>query len=545
MGQNVLLKTVFAGIAFVAGGGLLLWVLSGFGDRPRKADDGIKKGILHIGNGTEPAEIDPHLTTGVQEFHIQLAVCEGLVSEDPKTLAPVPGVAKSWDISEDGKVYTFHLRDANWSNGDPVTAEDFELSFKRALMPKLANEYAQMLYVAEKAEEFYKGEVDWEEVGYKAVDEKTFQVNLKSPLSYFLSLLNHHSFFPVHIPTVLKHGEIDSRATRWTRPGNFVGNGPFVLDKWVVNHVLTVKKNPHYWDAENVRLNEIHFYPIENLDTEDRSFRAGQIHRTNKLPLSKIPFYIKERTPELVIAPYLGTYHYMFNTKLPGLDNKKVRKALNLSVDREAITRAITGGGEAPAFSFVPPNCAGYNSTNSLGYDVERARELLAEAGYPDGKGFPKFEILYNTLESHKTIAEAIQQMWKKNLNIELGLRNEEWKVYLSSKTQGNFQMVRFGWIGDYVDPNTFLELYTSHNGNNNSGWANAEYDALIAKAEATVDTDARYAVFQEAEKLLLEEAPILPIYYYMSTYLLDKRVKGWYPNLLDHHPYKYVYFEE
>jgi len=436
-----------------------------------------------------------------------------------------------------------------------VTAGDFELSFKRALQPKLANEYAQMLYVAKNAEKYFqseverakgeKGEVEWEDVGFKALDDKTFEVTLESPISYFLSLLNHHSFFPVPVKTVMKHGDFDSRNNRWTRPGNFVGNGPFVLEEWVVNHVLVVRKNPHYWDADRVKLKKIYFYPIENLDTEERAFRAGQIHRTNKLPLPKIPQYIREGHPDLLVAPYLGTYHYMFNTKLPALKDKRVRQALNLSIDREAITRAITGGGEVPSFSFVPPNCAGYNSEHKLTYDVERAKELLAEAGYPNGEGFPVYEILYNTLESHKTIAEAIQQMWKKNLGIDVGLKNQEWKVYLSSKTQGDFEMVRFGWIGDYVDPNTFLELYTGHNGNNNSGWANPEYDALIAKAEATVDTEKRYAVFQEAEKLLLEESPIMPIYYYMSTYLLDHRIKGWYPNLLDHHPYKYVYFEE
>lgn len=595
MNFNETFKAILGGLIICGLFVLCLWGFSGGGDRKERVEEGILKQELHLGNGTEPSEIDPHVTTGVQEHFVQMALIEGLVSEDPVDLHPVPGVAKSWDISEDGTVYTFHLRDAAWSNGEPIVAEDFVLSYKRALSPRLANEYANMLFHVKGAREYYAHQkikasrteieklkqenpkdlaeklvevekniaetaketpdyekvADFSQVGFQAVDEKTFEITLANPVPFFLSLLNHHSWYPVHIPTILKYGEFDDRRNAWTRPGRFVGNGPFVLEDWRINNVLIVRKNPNYWDAENVRLQKIYFYPIESLDTEERAFRAGQIHKTNKLPLPKIQKYVKEQAdwPQsqrtLYNGPYLGTYHYMFNTSLPALKDKRVRQALNLVIDRESIVKNITLAGEVPAFSFVPPNCAGYNSKYKIEHNIQKAKRLLAEAGYPNGVGFPEYSILYNTNEAHKTIAEAIQQMWKKHLGINCKLENQEWKVYLSSKTQGDFEMVRFGWIGDYVDPNTFLELYMKENGNNNSNWHSDEYDRLLLKAGKEGDPDKRYAIMHEAEKILLDELPIMPIYYYRSAYMLDPRVKNWHPTFLDHHPYKYVYLEE
>lgn len=543
---NEILKTLAGGVVVVAVFVLLLYVLSGFGNRRERVDAGVRDQVLHIANGTEPEDIDPHLTTGVTEFNIQLALIEGLVSENPRDLTPEPGVAKSWEISEDGTIYTFHLRDARWSNGDPITAEDFVLSYQRALSPRLANEYAYMLFYVVNAREYFNGELDdFGQVGLEALDEKTLRITLNHSTPFFLSLLNHHSWYPVHPPTIRKYGGFDDRRNEWTRPGKFVGNGPFVLEQWKINNVLVVRKNPNYWDAARVRLEKIYFYPIESLDTEERAFRVGQVHKTNKIPLSKIPGYIERDAPELLNAPYLGTYHYMFNTSLPALQDKRVRKALNLAIDRESIVRNVTRGGEKAAYSLVPPGCAGYDSRHQVEYNIEKARKLLAEAGYPGGKGFPEYSILYNTLESHKTIAEAIQQMWKNNLGINVKLENQEWKVYLNSKTEGDFEMVRFGWIGDYVDPNTFLDLYTRESGNNNSNWWSDDYDELLAEANRTGDPEKRFELMQQAEKILLDELPIMPIYYYTSTYLLDPRVKGWYPTLLDHHPYKYVYLEE
>lgn len=514
--------------------------------RQTRVDFGDAHQILYLANGAEPEDLDPHIVTGVTEDHIIRALLEGLVAEDPVDLHPVPGVAERWDISPDGKIYTFHLRaNAKWSNGDLVTATDFVRSYKRALTPELANEYDYMFFYVVNAEKFHKKEIaNFDEVGFKAIDDRTLQITLNNSTSYFLSLLNHHSWFPVHIPTVEKFGDPYRRGNRWTRPGNYVSNGPFILSEWKVNTVIAVKKNPLYWDASTVKLEGIRFYPMERLDTEERAFRSGQVHKTYKLPLTKIAYH-KEHNPNwLKQAPYLGTYFYSLNVTNAAFRDKRVRQALAMSIDRAAIVKTVTRGGEIAAYSFTPPNTVGYTAEAKISYDIERAKKLMAEAGYPDGKGFPKTELLYNTLESHKIIAEALQQMWKKNLGIEITLRNEEWKVYLDSKKLGKFDLFRYGWIADYVDPNAFLDMWLSFSGNNASGWKNPEYDALIAEAGRTIDTAARFKVFQKAEALLLDEMPIVPIYYYATGYLLRPSVKNWNLTLLDHQPYKYVYLD-
>jgi len=526
---------------------LLLLSFPACSKRQTRVEAGDREQILHRANGAEPEDLDPHIIAGVGEHNILRALLEGLVAEDPIDLHPVPGVAESWDISPDGKVYTFHLRkEARWSTGDPVIASDFVRSYQRGLSPLMVNQYAYMLFVVKNAEAFNKGELkNFDEVGFKALDDSTLQITLNNPTSYFLSLLNHHSWFPLHIPTIEKHGKVFELGNRWTRPGNFVGNGPFVLKEWKVNRVIAVKKNPLYWDAKTVRLNEIRFYPIESLDTEERAFRSGQVHRTDKLPLPKVEYY-KQNHPELLMrAPYLGTYFYVINTRKPPFNDKRVRQALALSIDREIITKNVTRGGEMPAYAFTPPNTAGYTSETQIKPDLAKAKKLLTEAGFPDGRGFPKFEILYNTLESHKTIAETIQQMWKNNLNIDVGLRNEEWKVYLNTKKAGgNYDLSRYGWIGDYPDPNTFLDMWITDGGNNDAGWSNLEYDKLISDAAKAIDPKERFTLFQRAEAILLDEMPILPVYYYVSIYLLSPSVKNWNPTILDHQPYKYVYLE-
>lgn len=523
-----------------------MFLFPGCGRHETRVSVGDREQILHLGNGSEPEDLDPQITTGVPEDNIMRSLLEGLVAEDPVDLHPVPGVAESWDISSDGTVYTFHLRaNARWSNGDPVTANDFIQAYQRALSPQLANQYAYMLFYVKNAENYNKGALtNFNEVGFEALNPRTLQIKLNYATSYFLSLLTHHSWFPVHLPTIAKYGTIYQRGNRWTRPGHYVGNGPFQLADWKVNQIIRVKKNPFYWDADHVRLKEIRFYPIESLDTEERAFRSGQLHKTEKLPLPKVDYYKKEHPELLLRAPYIGTYFYMFNTRKAPFNDKRVRRALSMAIDREAITTRVTRGGEEPAYAFTPPKTAGYTSRTQIDANIEQARQLLAEAGYPDGRNFPKFEILYNTLESHKTIAEAIQQMWKQNLNIDAGLRNEEWKVYLNSKTSRDYDVARYGWIADYVDPNAFLDLWVTDGGNNDSGWSNAEYDRLIAEAGRTLDTRERFELLQKAEAILLDEMPILPVYYYVSIYLLQPSVKNWNPTVLDHQPYKSVYLE-
>ena len=514
--------------------------------------------VLHKGNGAEPQDLDPQIVTGVTEHHLIMALQEGLVIEDPKDLHPIPGVAEKWDISPDGKVYTFRLRkNARWSNGQPVVARDFLEAYKRILMPSLASQYAYMHFVVKNAEPFNKGTLkDFSQVGYRVVDDHTFEITLEAPTPYLLSLMCHTSWMPVHVPTVAKFGDPYQRITtgkdgkggaqgnKWTRPGNYVGNGSFVLSEWRENEVIIMKRSPTYWDAANVKLDAIHFHSITSQETEEREFRAGNLHITETLPLSKIDVYKKENPSLLKIDPYLGVYFYRINTTKPPLNDRRVRRALAMTVDRESLVKYVTKGGQLPANSLVPPDTAGYNGTARVPTDFAAAKKLLAEAGFPEGRGLPRITLLYNTQEAHRIIAEAIQQMWKKNLGIEVELENKEWKVYLDSQRTLNYQICRAGWIGDYNDPNTFMDMWLKDGGNNETGWSSPEYDRLVREAGMTGDQKKRYDLFQKAEAILMDECPIIPIYFYTRVHLQRPNVKGWYPTILDNHPYKFVWLE-
>ena len=331
-------------------------IISSCGENTPPVEESIESKILYLGNGTEPKDLDPHTVTGVPESKILMALIEGLVIRHPEGKDPLPGMAKQWQISSDGKEYTFFLRDAYWSNGDPVTAQDFVYAWNRMLLPSLGSQYPDMLYDIVNAEEFNKGLItDFSLVGVKALDSKTLKVNLKNPAPYFVELLAHYTTRPVHKPTIEKFGEIDSLGNQWTRPGNFVGNGPFTLEEWKLNQVIKVKKNPTYWDADRVKLNEIHFLPIDNVSREDFMFRSGQLHVTSSIPTEKIEVYKKEYPQNISISPYYGTYYYRFNLNKKPLDNKLIRKALSLSIDREKITDKVAKGGQIPSFSFYAP----------------------------------------------------------------------------------------------------------------------------------------------------------------------------------------------
>ncbi|WP_309385796.1 peptide ABC transporter substrate-binding protein [Cerasicoccus frondis] len=529
---------------------LFCLLLLGCGDRETPVDRANREQILLRANGSEPAALDPHLVTGVTEHNILTALLEGLVHPHPKTLKPQPGVAESWDISDDGRIYTFHLRDdAKWSNGDPVRASDFVFAYERILSPKLAAEYAGLLYPMVNAEAFNTGELtDFSQVGVKALDDRTLQITLNDSTPYFLSLLTHYTWFPVHPPTILKHGDIDQRESRWTRPGNYVGNGPFTLEKWRVHDRIEVKKNPLYWDREHIQLNGVHFLPFANLNAEERAFRSEQIHISYAIPTHKIAPYEEADDEALRISPYLGTYYYAFNTEKPPLNDARVRRALSLAIDRAGITQNITQAGQIPASHFTPPDTGGYTSQTQFSLDLEsniaEAKRLLAEAGYPNGEGMRELELLYNTSESHKAIAEAIQYFWQETLGVKVRLVNQDWKVYLINRREGNFDVLRAGWIGDYNDPSTFLDLLSSWNGNNNAKFKNEAYDALIRQAAAEGDAEKRLATFQQAEAILLEEMPVAPIYFYVSAYLVNPAVQGWYPNILDQHPWQGIYLD-
>lgn len=525
---------------------LMLFIsLTGCGSGESNISLGNRTGILYWGNGTEPASLDPHIATGVPEHHIMSSVMEGLVLKDRKSLEPRPGVAESWTISDDGRIYTFKLRDdARWSNGDPHIANDYVWSWWRALQPALGNQYAYMLFPIKNAKRYYDRETeDFGDVGVKALDQRTLQVTLTNPTPYFLQLLDHYSLFPVHQATIEKFGNADQRGTRWSYEGNLVSNGPFKLDEWKINRHITVTRNLHYWDNDNVALNGIVFKPVENTVTEERMFRAGQLHVTSNVPADKISTYRKSNSTELKIAPYLGTYFYRLNIKTPQLQDRRVRRALGMTIDREKLVENITKGGQIPAYTMTPPGTMGYYPTSTLAFDPEGAKNLLSEAGYPNGEGFPAIEILYNTNEGHRKIAVALQEMWKDYLNVDIKLLNQEWKVYLATESAGDYQISRGGWIGDYVDPNNFLDMFLCGGGNNRTGWCNEEYDRLILEvAPSQSSHEERLAVFQQAETMLLDDMPIIPVYTYTSVKLVDSSVENLDGNILNQAMYKDIY---
>ena len=509
-------------------------------------DSGLEDQIFHFGNGSEPQGIDPHIVTGVPEHHILISLCEGLTIPNAFGDGNLPGAAQSWIVSDDGKEYIFNLRNnGTWSNGDSVTAEDFVWSWKRILTASLGSQYPDMLYYLEGAYEYHNGLTDnFDDVGVKAVDKFTLKINLKAPTPFFLGLLSHYSTWPVNKETVLKHGSIDDRNGQWTRPGNFVCNGPFNLKSWELNNKIVVEKNPMYWDATEVRLNQIHFYPVSNVMTEDRMFRAGQLHVTSTLPSQKCPIYIEEKNPDLRIDPYMGQYFYRLNTENPALKDAKVRKALAYAIDKKLLVEKVTKCGQIPAYSFTPPGSNGYQPDTTIPFDPMLAKQLLTDAGYSNENPFPKLEILFNTNEDHRKIALAVQQMWQQNLGIEVELVNQDWKVYLSREMVGDFQVSRAGWIGDYEDPNTFLDLMRPNRGNNKTGWENFEYDALIETANQTTDQDKRYELLKQAERILIDNMPVIPLYTYVRSYQLSSDVKGYNPHILDHHHPKFIYLE-
>ena len=514
-------------------------------DKPGVAQ-GNRDGHLYMGIGGEVQNLDPHTVTGLIESRVLRALLEGLTIKDMHTLEPRPSAASRWDISDDGLRYTFHLNpQGRWSNGDTVTSADFVYSWKRILSPKLASEYAYNLYPIKGARAYHHGELkDFSQVGARSAGPLTLEVELESPTPFFLHLLDHSSTYPVHRPTIEKFGVIDERDTAWTRPANYVGNGAFTLREWKLYRHIIVAKNPRYRDAETIRLNEIHFLPVDDVNVEERMFRADRLHVSASIPMEKIETYKQERPEALRITPSMGTYYYDLNVSKAPLDDRLVRRALGLAIDRQKLV-GILKGGQLPALALTPPGIGGYRPPQGIRHDPERARQLLADAGYPGGKDFPELEILYNTSEGHRKIAVAIQQMWRSELGVSTRLNNQEWKVYLQSRNNGEHQIARAGWIGDYPDPNTFLDLMTSSSGNNHTRWANADYDQLIAAANRTLNQRRRLRLFERAERILMREMPVIPIYTYVNVKLVHPSVRNWHINPMNFHDYRKVYLEE
>ncbi len=486
--------------------------------------------------GGEPETLDPGRARGVNENKIISNLFEGLV-EVPLGAGPVvPGVAERWERSEDGLSYTFHLRkNAKWSNGDPVTAHDFYYSWMRVLDTALGAPYSDMLYVIAGARDFYEGRnPDPKSVAITVVDDYTLRVKLAYVAPYFLDLLAFYTYRPVHRATVERHPD------RWTRPENIVVNGPYILTEWSLNQRLVAGQNPHYWDKASLGIREFEALPIQENTTMLTVYEGGGLDWNGALDLPAIKISSLERRPDYHVDPYLGVYFYRYNVTREVLADNRIRQALAMAVDREAITTVIKMG-ITPSATMVPKVGDYVSAETDVRFDPQRARALFAEAGYPGGEGFPRLQLLYNTQENHKRVAEMIQQMWSRHLGVGVDLENQEWKVYLKSQRDLDYDISRSGWIGDYLDPMTFLGMWSTGNGNNNTGWSDKEYDGLLERARREGDVKRRLELLREAEAILLQRGPVLPIYHYARAYLLNPAVEGFEPHPLDLHPIKYI----
>lgn len=532
-----------AGVLF----GLMALLNGSCARRATTVDQATQAGVLHLSVGSEPTDLDPQTVTGLGDAKIIAALFEPIVTFDPVTLAPRPALAERWEISPDGLVYTFHLRPtARWSNGDPITAEDCIASWRRILTPTLAADYAYFFYIIRGAESFHKGQAtDFSTVGLAAPDPRTLVVTLAHPAPYFLQILLNSPWRPLNVRSIAAVGDAYRRGTPWTRPRKLISSGPFILKEWKPHQHILVEKSLTYWDHATVRLNAIQFYPIDSMDAEERAFRAGQLHGTWALPLSKILPLQQEKSPALRIDPILETYFFRLNVRRAPLTDQRIRRALSLAIDREAIAQKILPGGRQPAPTLISSVIPGYTPPTRRAYDLAAARQLLAEAGHAGGAGLPPIEILYNNSEILRLVAEAIQQMWRRDLGLDIRLVNQEFKVVFASRRTGDYQILLGSWTADYLDATTFLDLWRSDSGNNHTGWADPAYDALSDQANRLADPAARGAVLTAAEALMLEAAPIIPIYFNTHVYLLHPAVRGWQPTPMDHSDYRYVWLEK
>ncbi|MBD7915242.1 peptide ABC transporter substrate-binding protein [Clostridium sp. Sa3CUN1] len=504
--------------------------------------------------GADPETIDPTLNTASDAGTIIENAFEGLMRLDENEKA-TPGVAEKYDVSDDKLEYTFHLRkDAKWSDGEPVTAKDFEFSWIRALTKETAAEYSYQLYYIKNAEKFYNGEATREELGIEVIDDHTLKVTLEAPTAYFLELTAFTTYFPEREDIVTADPE------GWaTEPETYVSNGPFKLVQWDLKDQLVFEKNKEYWNAKDIKLPGLVFKLVTDENTAYASLKSGEFDMVSSVPPAEIAGGQEEGL--VTIYPNLATYMLVFNvgkqSTLPedvkkALSNAKVRKALSIAIDRKAITENVTKSGQIPAYSFVPQgilNDKGEDFADREYYDankanIEEAKALLAEAGYPNGEGLPTLEFMYNTEGAHKLVAQAIQQDWAK-IGVNVELTNQEWKVFLNTRQEGGYEIARHGWSGDYVDPMTFLDLWVTDGGNNDAGYSNPEYDKLVNEAKIEGDLEKRWEIMKEAEDIVMNDMPIIPIYYYTLVKGAKPEVKGVRVSSLGHVYFDKAYIEE
>jgi oligopeptide transport system substrate-binding protein len=488
---------------------------------------------LTLCNGDEPQSLDPAIVTGQLEGRLCLALFEGLTTRNARGDV-IPGMAESWTISPDGLTYTFTLRPGiKWSNGDPLTASDFLNSWERALNPATVSEYSYQLYYLVNGEAYGTGKLkDFSQVGVKAPDDRTLVVTLTHPTAYFLELTSFQTLCPVHLPTIKKYGK------DWIKPGRMVSNGPYVLKEWRLNDYILVEANPYYW-----RPVPVHRIKVLPTNSPTACFNLFYSHKTDLvLDTRSIPSTLVQdikNEPYFHANPFGATSFVRFNVKRKPFDDVRVRKALALALDKQDIVTKITRCGEPVANTLVPPGNAGYTPPTGLVYNVGEARRLLAEAGYPNGQGFPDVNLLYAGRGTGPQVATEMQALWRRDLGItSIHLRAQEWKVYLNTQQLVDFDLSLSAWIGDYNDPQTFIDMFVTDGGNNDTGWGNAQYDQMLQTSENTADPAQRMRILHDMEKILVEdEVPIIPVYFWVGMSLYDpNKVGGFEPNFVDDH---------
>jgi len=496
-----------------------------------------QQSILHRGLSSDPESIDPHKARSVQAAEVLRDIGEGLVAYSA-TGELVGAAAESWSISDDGLTYTFKIRpEARWSNGDAVTAEHFVFSLRRLVDPATAAFYAQAIAAIVNAEAIIASEMPPSALGAEVIEDNALLIKLERPMPYLLSLLTHPSTFPVHPGGVAAHG------TAFTRPENLLSNGAYKLDAWEPGSVLKLSRNEQYWNNAETSIEAVNYHVLTQEMTELNRYRAGEIDVTGSIPPDSFEQVREQYRDEMHIAPYLGVYYYGYNlTKPPFAGNSALRQALSMAIDRETLVEKVTGRGEAPAYSWVPPGVDNYDPRRLSYADMTQdernagARRLYRDAGYNEDRP-AQIELRYNTSDTQQRIALAVQSMWRDVLGVETTLINEEFQVLLANMREAEItQVFRSSWIGDYNDAHTFLSILQGGSPSNMPRFANDEYDDLMRRAAEQVDPLARRLYLEEAERVLLGEHAVIPLYFYVSKHLVSPRVRGWGDNVLDYH---------
>jgi len=496
-----------------------------------------QQSILHRGLSSDPESIDPHKARSVQAAEVLRDIGEGLVAYSA-TGELVGAAAESWSISDDGLTYTFNIRpEARWSNGDAVTAEHFVFSLRRLVDPATAAFYAQAIAAIVNAEAIIASEMAPSDLGAEVIEDNALVITLERPMPYLLSLLTHPSTFPVHPGGVAAHG------TAFTRPENLLSNGAYKLDAWEPGSVLKLIRNEQYWNNAETSIEAVNYHVLTQEMTELNRYRAGEIDVTGSIPPDSFEQVREQYRDEMHIAPYLGVYYYGYNlTKPPFAGNSALRQALSMAIDRETLVEKVTGRGEAPAYSWVPPGVDNYDPRRLSYADMTQdernaaARRLYRDAGYNEDRP-AQIELRYNTSDTQQRIALAVQSMWRDVLGVETTLINEEFQVLLANMREAEVtQVFRSSWIGDYNDAHTFLSILQGGSPSNMPRFANDEYDDLMRRAAEQVDPLARRLYLEEAERVLLGEHAVIPLYFYVSKHLVSPRVRGWGDNVLDYH---------